>query len=236
MEEYIQAARDRGLREIGFADHIPMYWLPENLRDPELAMSAAELPNYIEDVAYFREKYPDMVVKLGIEADYIPGREEELSKVLSCYNFDYVLGSIHYVDGWGFDNPAHIKKYEDWNIDELYHRYFHLVQQAALSGLFDIIAHPDLVKKFGYRPKGNLQELYRETARVFKRAGVYVEINTAGLRAPVGEVYPHPDLLRHCIEQGIKFTLGSDAHAPEQVGEGLDSVSSLVNAKHLARL
>lgn len=227
-EEYIRAARARGLKVIGFADHIPMYWLPEKQRDPELAMGLDELTGYIEEIRFFQKKYPDMTIRLGIEADYIPGHEEKLKELLSRYPFDYVLGSVHYVDGWGFDNPAYISRYQEWDIDELYRRYFKLLQRAALSGLFDVIAHPDLVKKFGYRPKNDLLPLYQETAKIFKDAGIYVEINTAGLRAPAGEIYPHPDFLKECLRQGLKFTLGSDAHAPEQVGEGLEQARLMV--------
>jgi len=235
MEEYVLAARSRGLKEIGFADHIPMYWLPEKQRDSELAMSLGELPGYVEEVYFLREKYPDMVIRLGIEADYIPGKETILNELLSRYAFDYVLGSVHYVDGWGFDNPSFISKYREWDIDELYRRYFRLVQQAALSGLFDVIAHPDLIKKFGYRPAGSLLPVYEETAKIFKKAGVCVEINMAGLRAPVGEIYPHPEFLRQCSKQGLKFSLGSDAHAPEQVGLGLEQALKLVDERRIVR-
>ncbi len=236
MEEFVLAARGKGLKEIGFADHIPMYWLPDEHRDPELAMSYAELPVYMEEILALRAKYTEMTIKLGIEADYIPGREEELSQFLSCYDFDYVLGSVHYVESWGFDNPAYIARYKEWDIDELYHRYFDLVQQAARSGLFNVMAHPDLVKKFGYRPQGSLHDLYAETARVFKSAGVYVEINTAGLRAPVGEIYPNHEFLQYCIKHGIRFTIGSDAHLPEQVGEGFEQIPLLVSESNIVRL
>lgn len=236
MEEYVLAARAGGLKEIGFADHIPMYWVPEDQRDPELAMSSSELTEYVKEVWFLREKYPDIKIRLGIEADYIPGKEKELRDFLSRHSFDYVLGSVHYVDGWGFDNPAYMDKYREWDIDELYKRYFRLLQQAALCGLFDVIAHPDLVKKFGYRPKLDLLPVYEETASAFKKAGVHVEINTAGLRAPVGEIYPHPQFLQQCSEKGLKFTLGSDAHAPEQVGKGLDEARKLINAGQIARL
>lgn len=236
MEEYVLAARDKGLKAIGFADHFPLYWLPAGKRDPSLAMEPDELPGYIEEVRRLQKKYPGIKIKLGIEVDYIPGFEGELARLLRRYPFDYVLGSVHYIDGWGFDNPAYLEQYRDWDTGELYKRYFQLVRRAALSGLFDVIAHPDLIKKFGYRPRVDLLPLYRETATVFKQAGVLVEVNTAGLRAPAGEIYPAPAFVHECVRQGLRFTTGSDAHAPEQVGEGLNQVRLLVSEDRLVEL
>lgn len=236
MEEYVIAARSLGIGEIGFSDHIPLYWLPEAQRDPGLAMSFSQLPGYIEEVNFLQRKYSDMTIKLGIEADYIPGHEDELKKVLDQYSFDYVLGSVHYIDGWGFDNPAYIAKYQEWDINELYERYFALLQQAAQSGLFHVMAHCDLIKKLGYRTQMDLQSLYRETAKVFSKTGVIVELNTAGLRAPAGEIYPHPSFIEQCTMRGIRFTLGSDAHKPEQVGMNLEQAFMMVDRKHIVKL
>ncbi|MCF8010384.1 MAG: histidinol-phosphatase HisJ family protein [Clostridiales bacterium] len=227
MEEYVNAARAKGIVEIGFADHIPMYWLPEEERDPELAMTMNELPEYVNEVEDLRERFKDITIWLGIEADYIPGEEEKLKQILFNYPFDYVLGSVHYIDGWGFDNPSQVKKYSYMDIEKLYYKYFALLKQAARSKLFDIMAHPDLIKKFGYVPRQNINNLYRETSSVFKNAGVKVELNTSGLRAPVGEIYPHYLFVQECINQGIKFTLGSDAHSPEDVGKDLDKAVQL---------
>lgn len=228
MRDYVAMARVRGLREIGFADHLPMYWLPPEQRDPGLAMAMEELPGYITEVQALREENPDLVIRLGIEADYIPGREGDLRDLLAAYPFEYVLGSVHFIDGWGFDNPALVEEYRQRDIGDIYRAYFDLVQRAALSGLFNIMAHPDLVKKFGFRPAGELVELYDDTARAFHRAGVIAEVNTAGLRAPVGEIYPGTILLQAFCRQQVPFALGSDAHTPEQVGAGLAEARDLV--------
>ncbi|MFA7467117.1 MAG: histidinol-phosphatase HisJ family protein [Desulfotomaculaceae bacterium] len=228
MKEYVEQALTLGLKEIGFADHVPMYWLAEGDRDPELAMPECDLADYVAEIGKLRGLYPDITIRLGIEADYIPGYEEKLRRILERYRFDYVLGSVHYVDGWGFDNPAYIQRYETCDLDELYFRYFKLVRQAAQSRLFDIMAHPDLVKKFGFKPRCNLQVLYDETARVFAEAGVCVEINTAGLRVPTGEIYPAEGFLRACRNNGVPVTTGSDAHLPNQVGHQFDSALDLL--------
>ncbi len=228
MADYVRVARERGLREIGFADHLPQYFCPPARRLPGLAMTDGQLPEYVAEVLVLREANPDLPIRLGIEADYIPGREAELNAILARYPFDYVLGSVHYLDGWGFDHPDFKHGYRDRDPDQLYRRYFALVQAAARSGLFDSLAHPDLLKKFDYHPRGDLAPLYRETAAVIASAGVCIEVNTAGLRAPVGEIYPHPTFLQFCREFGVPVTLGSDAHAPEQVGSGFAEAMTLL--------
>jgi len=156
--------------------------------------------------------------------------------VLDSFPFDYVLGSVHYIDGWGFDNPEYIDRYDKIDINDLYRKYFGLVQQAARSGLFNAMAHPDLVKKFGYRPLKGVEVLYDETARAFAEAGVCVEINTAGLRVPVEEIYPSLILLKACRNHGVPVTAGSDAHAPELVGRGFDMVLELLKTANYTKV
>ena len=220
MEEYVAHARGQGLPEIGFSDHLYLYWLPVEQRDPELAMGEQELDAYVEDVLRLRRDNPDLTIRLAIEADAIPGREHELKRILERYPWDYVLGSVHFIDTWGFDDSRYLATYDEWDVDELYRRYFDLLMAAAESGLFDSMAHPDLVKKFGHRPSPDLDlaELYGRVAQCFRRAGVCVEVNTAGLRRPCAEPYPALDLLRACRRAGVPATLGSDAHQPDHVG------------------
>lgn len=217
MEEYVRQARASGLMEMGFSDHIYMYWLPPEQRDPSLAMSEEEFPAYVEDVYRLQREFPDMSIRLAVEADYIPGWERQLTKALAPYPWDYVLGSVHFIGDWGFDDERHIARFQEWDVGELYERYFDLVCRGAESGLFDVMAHPDLVKKFGHRPSGDLRPLYAQVARRLKAADVCVEVNTAGLRKPVAEIYPAYELLREFRRAGLSATIGSDAHAPGQV-------------------
>jgi histidinol-phosphatase (PHP family) len=209
---------------MGFSDHLYLYWLPLAERDPELAMGEAELDEYVEDVLRLRRSNPDLTIRLAIEADYIEGYQDELREILTRYPWDYVLGSVHFIDTWGFDDSRYLATYDEWDVDALYERYFELVMAAAESGLFDSMAHPDLIKKFGHRPSDgfDLAQLYQRTAECFRQAGVCVEVNTAGLRKPCGEIYPTLGLLRACQRLGVPATLGSDAHEPEQVGLAFD--------------
>lgn len=226
--EYLVSAAAAGMTEVGFADHIYMYWLPVERRDPSLAMREEELPLYFRQIKEIKFSCPGLSVKCGLEVDFVPGSEKELAGVLTSYPFDYIIGSVHYIDGWGFDNPSLIDGYRSMDVAEIYRRYFDLLGQAAKSGLFDIMAHPDLVKKFGFRPEEDLLPLYRETIKTFSLAGVCVEVNTAGLRAPVGEIYPDLIFLQLCKEYGIPVTTGSDAHRPDQVGAGFPEAKTLL--------
>jgi histidinol-phosphatase (PHP family) len=217
MAAYVEQAIRAGLPEMGFSDHIFLYWLPSGQRDPELAMSEGEFGQYVEDVLQVRARYPEITIRLAVEADFIPDQESTLKGILDRYPWDYVLGSVHFIGDWGMDDSRYLSGYDAWDIDELYEHYFSLVLRAADSGHFDTMAHLDLVKKFGHRARKDTADLYARVARGLAAAGVAIELNTAGLRKPVGEMYPHLDLLTACRKAGVPVTLGSDAHAPEEV-------------------
>ena len=225
MERAIEA----GLTELGFSDHLFMYWLPSDQRDPELGMAEWEHDFYIEDVERCRARYAsDIVIRLSTEADYIPGHEARLDNILRRYDWDYVVGGVHFLDGWGFDDSRYLSGYAEWDIDALYARYFDVVAASAETRLFDTIAHTDLVKKFGYRPERDQTEQYARLAGRLASAGVCVEVNTAGLRKPAAEMYPHPELLRACRAAGVPVTLGSDAHAPREVAADFAAATELM--------
>ncbi len=217
MAAYVERAVRAGLPEMGFSDHIYLYWLPPEERDPELAMPEDQFDGYVDEVLRLRRAHSDLQIRLAVEADFIPGHETTLAGILDRHPWDYVLGSVHFIDAWGMDDARYVATYDEWDVDELYERYFDLICRAAESGYFDTIAHLDLVKKFGHRPTREPADLYGRVARRLAAAGVAVEVNTAGLRKPVGELYPHLDLLTACRKAGVPATLGSDAHAPEEV-------------------
>lgn len=229
MERYVEHAIEAGLTELGFSDHLYLYWLPPDQRDPELGMADWELDFYIEDVERCRARYrDDILIRLSVEADFVLGHERQLEGILRRYDWDYVIGGVHFLDGWGFDDERFLSGYDAWDIDALYRHYFDVVGASADAGLFDTIGHADLVKKFGHRPRGDLGAEYAALAQRFARAGVCVEVNTAGLRKPVAEIYPHPDLLRACHAAGVGATLGADAHAPHEVAADLGSAVALL--------
>ena len=218
MAAYVERAIRAGLPEMGFSDHIFLYWLPSDQRDPELAMSEEQFDGYVEEVLRLRREHPEITIRLAVEADFIVDQEQTLKGILDRYPWDYVLGSVHFIGDWGMDDGRYVSRYDEWDIDALYEHYFDLVLRAAESGHFDTMAHLDLVKKFGHRSRKDLVDLYARVAKRLAAAGVAIEVNTAGLYKPVGELYPHLDLLTACRKAGVPATLGSDAHAPEEVG------------------
>jgi histidinol-phosphatase (PHP family) len=226
-EEYLEEARQKGLLEIGFADHFPLGLLGFKPR-VEVTMEPGELDRYVADVAGLAAASSDLAVKLGVEVDYLPGTTGKLAALLAACPFDYVIGSVHFMDGWDFSHPSFTGRYQTIDLGPVYRRYFELVWEACSSGLFDIIGHVDVIKKFGFRPADDLEPYWRETARVLRETGTCIELNTAGRDAPVSEFYPEAAFLEICRREGVAVTMGSDAHAPGQVGRYFDEGAALL--------
>lgn len=232
MREYVQAAVARGLSEIGFADHLPLL----TRRDPSLTMSQEELPLYIEEIESLRKEFPEISIRAGIEADFFPALVEETAALIERYPFDYVIGSVHFLDGWGFDDPRGRAGYEGRRPLDVYEEYFETLIGAAESRLFDVIAHPDLIKKYDYRADGDVSHLYERAAKAIAESGAAVEINTAGLRKPIGEIYPVLEFLVLCRESGAPVAFGSDAHAPQDVGRDFGAALKLARDAGYSRM
>lgn len=219
--EYVAAAVKRGVTILGFSDHLP---LPETF-DSGYAMPREELPSYVADVLAAREQAaasggPEVL--LGVESDWLPDHLDHVRELTEAFEFDFVVGSVHFLDGWAFDDPALRHRYDEWDPDELWARYFAELERAATSGLYDVMAHPDLVKKFCYAPTTDPREIYEAAAHAMAHSGVAAEVSTAGLRKPCREVYPAPRFLKALREAGVPVTVGSDAHAPSEVGYAWD--------------
>ena len=227
LEDYLAVAEKKQLREIGFSDHFPLDLLGVTPRAP-VTMEASELEEYIKEVEGLKSLGLNMNIKLGIEIDYIPGTENKLGRLLEQYDFDYVIGSIHYLGDWDFTHPVYADHYKDYDMDSLYEKYFKLIQDACRSRLFDVIGHIDVIKKFGYRPADDLEAIYIETARLLRESGTCIEVNTARQDAPIREFYPDPHLLKICLSEGVAVTMGSDAHSPEQVGRYFNEAIELL--------
>jgi histidinol-phosphatase (PHP family) len=227
LEEYLAEAERKGLTEIGFADHFPLGLLDYTPRT-QVTMDPDELKGYMDAVRRLSDSSGKVAVKLGIEVDYLPDREEKLRDQLDRYPFDYIIGSVHFMDGWDFTHPRYAQDYHNHEMGLLYRRYFQLVQQACQSGLFDIIGHVDVIKKFGFRPPEDLEPFWIETARLLRETGTAIELNTAGRDAPVEEFYPDRRLLEICCVEGVSITLGSDAHSPEQVGRYFTAAAAML--------
>ncbi|MDI6711770.1 MAG: histidinol-phosphatase HisJ family protein [Anaerosomatales bacterium] len=235
VQDVLAVARLRGMRYLGFAEHLP---LPASLLDQDpraesYAMPESELADYVAEVLAVASDGHGTGprVLLGVEADLHPGNEAHVRRLVSSAPFDFVLGSVHFLDGWAFDDPELLDGYDRWDADRLWARYFEDLATAAASGIADAIAHPDLPKKFGCSPRTDPRELYEAFAEAVADAGVAVEVSTAGLRKPCAEIYPAPGLLAALNRRSVPVTIGSDAHAPEEVGYAYDAaVAALTDA------
>lgn len=223
MIDYVRSAAASGLPEMGFADHLPLF----HIDDPTLAMSHEDLPAYIAAVQEIQATQREIPVRLGIEADYVKEHLDDVAEVLARYEFDYIYGSVHFISGWGFDQSRFKYEFERRDIDQVYEAYFELVMEAARTGLFDVMTHLDVVKKYGHRPTVDLTDLYRRVGEVLYKSGVAIELNSSGLRKPVAEVYPSLEVLKIMHEYEVPITFGSDAHKPSQVGRDFDTLLSL---------
>jgi len=220
---FVEAAVARGLSEIAFTDHIPLYFLPPARRDPKLAMREDQFDGYLEEVrALAREFEGRIAVRLGLEADYAEGHEEELARWLARAEWDLVLGSVHWVAGDWIDAPGASRRFEREGAESLYREYYRLLAKAASTGLFDVLTHFDLPKKFGNRVFPPAEDAEEQAIAAAAAAGCAVEVSSAGLRKPVGEIYPEGRLLRRLVSAGAPVTFSSDAHAPAEVGWGYE--------------
>lgn len=204
-----------GLSEIGFSDHSPM---PQDDFD-NWRMRAAQLDEYVGKVEQARRAFPTLSIKLALEVDYLPGGEDWIRDLAARHPWDYFIGSVHYVaGGWDIDNPQRLSEWKTRDPFEVWSAYFERLTLAADSGLFEIIGHADLCKKFCFYPRQDCTPLFRRFLETAARRGVAIELNTAGLRKDCKEIYPSPAFLRLAAEYRVPITFGSDAHAPGEVG------------------
>lgn len=227
IAEYIRAATDLGLDEIGLSDH---YVLTPDRRKLVWGMRLDGLDDYVEAVqAAAGEAREGLVVRLGVEADYIPETIGDLKGIISMHPFDYVIGSVHIVDGFPIDGYP-----EDWaplSLDEkndVVRLYWIQVRQMAESGVFDIVGHADLTKKFGFRPTIDISAQVSAALDAIARSGMTVEVNTSGWFMLVGEAYPDPSILRGCFERDVPVIVTADAHNPANLSRGFDDAYQLI--------
>lgn len=191
-------------------------------------MKDSELEAYLEKVREVRRDFPVLTVKVGLEVDYIPGQEDWVRELAERYAWDYFIGSVHYVtDTWDVDNPHKMEEWRGREVFEVWAAYFDRLTQAAASGLFQIMGHADLAKKFGFLPQQDCRPLYERFLEAARKTGVAVELNTAGLRKECREIYPCPTLLEMARERGVPITFGSDSHAPSEVGQDFGAAVDL---------
>ncbi|MFT9486890.1 MAG: histidinol-phosphatase HisJ family protein [Tepidibacillus sp.] len=226
LMKYLEIANERGVTDLGFSEHGYRFkqskailfnpWIEERQTE--------DVDEYVSLILEAKKR--GLPVKLGIELDYFPGKEKEIEQFLAPYPWDYVIGSVHWLDDWGFDL---IEMREQWNqraILEAYQEYFSRVELLLDTKQFDILGHVDVIKVFGYRPSEDehetLYSLYDRVVEKIAQSGITVEMSTAGLRKPVQELYPAPALMEKLAKYNIPMIINSDAHRPEHVGADYD--------------
>jgi histidinol-phosphatase (PHP family) len=226
VEPFLETAAERGVDEIGFAEHV--YYFRQTFE-------IWDLPYQTERCVYDLDAYCDVVldakrrglpVKLGLEVDYVGALQQPLAALIADYPWDFLLGSVHWIDGLAVDMEPGL--WVEHSVEEVWRRYVSAVSQLAESGAVDVLAHVDLAKIFRRLPEpAVLAELHDELADAAARGDVAIEISTAGLRKPVGELYPDRALLRACVQRGVPITIASDAHVPALVGRDFDQALAL---------
>lgn len=223
-KEYVRAAIEAGLSEYGISDHAPA--IPEPFDD--WRMSLSELPSYIQWIERARAEAGDKLpIRAGLECDWLHGCEEWIEKLTKKYSWDYLIGSVHYLSDWDFDNPAWLEKWAKIDVDDAWERYWTTYTKMADSQLFDILAHPDLIKKFGYKPPGDLARYYEPAIDAIAASGCAIELNTAGFHKPCEEAYPEYGFLELAYSAGIPLVISSDAHHPTEVARDFDHAIDL---------
>jgi len=225
--DYARAAAKRGLSEIGLSDHSPIYHLGDDPHPrPGTAMSRHEFPAYHAEMRGVRETMRgEVVVRLGVESDYVLGWDDHYRDLWRGMELDYVIGSVHWLGTWSIFNRDLPRGRSP---EDVYDEYLRTTQAAALSGAYDIIGHLDCLKTRGHVPDLGVTPRLVETVRALREADVAIELNTSGWRKGLGEPFPRETWLNVCFEHGVPVTFGSDAHRPQDVGANFGEAVALL--------
>ncbi|MCH1624788.1 histidinol-phosphatase [Fredinandcohnia quinoae] len=232
LMEFVNTANEKKIEHFGISEHAyHFYQTKDILRNPWVdERRYYDMKDY---VALFMDAWNRNIdVKMSIEMDYTPGKHKEMEQFIRSYNFDYVIGSIHWINDFGIDLAEFRKEWDRRDLHDTYEKYYDQVVTLAESNLFDIIGHIDLVKIFKYIPDDEefLLEQFDRATTALANSKTCVEISTAGLRKPIGKLYPDPRLLQMCYDKKIPIVLSSDAHKPEHVGADYDQAIRLAKS------
>ncbi len=232
LQRFVERAQERGVDEIAFTEHVYYFVQTREIwtRPYQLDRCVFDLDAYCEVIAEAKDR--GLPVKLGLEVEHVGDRQGRLSELLAGYPWDILLGSVHWLGDRAVDAGEHAAD-GIWSVlpvEDVWRAYFDALAELAGSGALDVLAHPDLVKIYDRRPaRGVVERLYEQAAAAIEAAGVAVEVSTAGLRKPVGELYPDPYFLAECARREVPVTLASDAHQSELVGEDYDRALKLLD-------
>lgn len=232
LKKYMEKAQQEGIEELGISEHAYFFQETKNILSNPWVDNRRTLQFKDYQALFDQARDAGLQVKMGIEMDYTPGKEKEMETFLDAHPFDYAIGSVHWIGDWGIDLEIYRDEYEKRDIKEVYRQYFDQIITLAESQLFNFVGHIDLIKIFSYKPDDQefVEEQYDRAVKALAASGTCIEISTAGLRKPVGEIYPDPILLQKCHDAGVGIVLNSDAHAPKHVGYAYDQSLELARS------
>ena len=245
IDRYVEAARARGVTEIGFTEHLYRcveservlgpWWTSDPREDLQAQIEAwlasernLSLERYVEVVLDAKSR--GLPVRLGLEVDFVPGTEAAVLELLAPFPFDYLVGSVHWIGAWNFMRDTAPEEFERRGVATAFEQYFALETALAGSGMVDVLGHADVIKRHRLRPEGDLTPFYLPLVEAAAGSGTAIEISSAGLRYPVGQTFPSADVLPIFQRAGIPITLASDAHQPDQTAWGHDEVVAVARA------
>ncbi len=234
VADIVEQARNLGLDEVGISDHFVLH--PAG-PDIEWSMRPDELQPYVDEVRALAARSADICVRLGIEADYIPETVEQLADMLAGHPFDYVIGSVHFMDGFPIDE--HRKHWDTLSPDEInstWRGYYRRITEMAQTRAFDIVGHLDLPKKFGHAPTADMTDAVNEALDAIAAADMAMEINTSGWSLPAHEAYPAPWIIRAACGRGIPIVITADAHTPKYLTRNFERAVQLALDSGYTRL
>jgi histidinol-phosphatase (PHP family) len=226
-EAFVEAAIAAGVSEYGISDHAPQ--IPEPFDDWRMDM--AELPAYFRWIDRARTQAAGRIpIRAGLECDWLDGCAPWIGMLEVAYSWDYLIGSVHYLGDWSFDDPKWLGRWADCDVEAVWTHYWKTYGEMAESGLFDILGHSDLIKKFCHVPAGDLDRFYDPVIDRIAASGSVIELNTAGWHKPCAEAYSTPRFLELACSAGIGLVISSDSHAPAEIGRDFARAISLAKA------
>lgn len=232
LKEYINKAKNEGIEELGISEHAYFFYETKNILSNPWVDNRRHLHFKNYQAFFDQARQEGIPIKMGIEMDYTPGKEKEMEAFINAHPFDYVIGSVHWIGDWGIDLADYKDEYERRDIKEVYEQYFDQIVTLAESKLFSFVGHIDLIKIYSYKPADQafVETQYDRVVKALAESGTCIEISTAGLRKPVGEMYPDPILLQKCFDAGVEIVICSDAHMPKHIGYAFDQAIELARS------
>jgi histidinol-phosphatase (PHP family) len=250
VRAYAEAAAERGVEEICITEHLFRFRQADRLlagwwdADPDGRLreqtaaywaehATGDLDEYVDAVLGAATAGPPIPIRLGLEVDYYPGRMGEVAELLAGWPFDLLLGSVHWLGAWGFDqmgDPAVDEQWSSREVEAVWDAYVSAIEELAATRAADVLAHPDLAKVAGIVPSGDLAPWWDRLAKAAAENGVAAELSSAGWRKPAAEAYPAPGLLTRFKAAGVAVTTASDAHELALVADGTVRLRALLDS------